>query len=101
MGESVRVLYTTAAIGSGLLLVTGVIQADEHLDAATRDCQSVDDCLNALYDLLELNRDHGKTIVVVTHAPKAAEYASHTLHPEPISKSKNLVETGNIAACYA
>ena len=27
-----------------------------------------------------LNRDHGKTIVMVTHDPKAAEYATHTLH---------------------
>ena len=41
MGESVRVLYTTAVIVSGLLLVTGVTQADEHLDAATSDCQGM------------------------------------------------------------
>ncbi|MCC7255660.1 MAG: ABC transporter ATP-binding protein, partial [Dokdonella sp.] len=27
-----------------------------------------------------LNRDHGKTIIMVTHDPKAAEFASHTLH---------------------
>lgn len=31
--------------------------------------------------LLQLfNREHGKTIVMVTHDPKAAEYASHTVH---------------------
>src|SRR5690606_37962744 len=30
--------------------------------------------------LQQLNREHGKTIVMVTHDPKAAEYASHTLH---------------------
>ncbi|MFN3311045.1 MAG: ABC transporter ATP-binding protein [Thermomonas sp.] len=30
--------------------------------------------------LQELNRAHGKTIVMVTHDPKAAEYATHTLH---------------------
>jgi putative ABC transport system ATP-binding protein len=30
--------------------------------------------------LRALNRDHGKTIVMVTHDPKAAEYANHTLH---------------------
>ena len=29
-----------------------------------------------------LNRDHGKTIVMVTHDPKAAEFASRTLHLE-------------------
>jgi putative ABC transport system ATP-binding protein len=27
-----------------------------------------------------LNRDHGKTIIMVTHDPKAAEHARHTLH---------------------
>ena len=30
--------------------------------------------------LQQLNRDHGKTIIMVTHDPKAAEYARHTLH---------------------
>jgi putative ABC transport system ATP-binding protein len=30
--------------------------------------------------LQQLNREHGKTIVMVTHDPKAAEYATHTLH---------------------
>ena len=30
--------------------------------------------------LQELNREHGKTIVMVTHDPKAAEYATHTVH---------------------
>ena len=27
-----------------------------------------------------LNREHGKTIIMVTHDPKAAEYATHTIH---------------------
>jgi putative ABC transport system ATP-binding protein len=27
-----------------------------------------------------LNREHGKTIVMVTHDPKAAEYARRALH---------------------
>ncbi len=27
-----------------------------------------------------LNREHGKTIVMVTHDPKAAEYARAALH---------------------
>jgi putative ABC transport system ATP-binding protein len=35
-----------------------------------------------------LNRDHDKTIVMVTHDPKAAEYATHTLHLD----KGNLVE---------
>ena len=34
-----------------------------------------------ILDLLQaLNRDHGKTIVMVTHDPRAAERARHTLH---------------------
>ena len=27
-----------------------------------------------------LNREHGKTIIMVTHDPKAAEFATHTVH---------------------
>jgi len=30
--------------------------------------------------LRALNRDHGKTVLMVTHDPKAAEYANQTLH---------------------
>ncbi len=30
--------------------------------------------------LQQLNREHGKTIIMVTHDPKAAEYATHTIH---------------------
>jgi putative ABC transport system ATP-binding protein len=29
-----------------------------------------------------LNREHGKTIVMVTHDPKAAEFAKRILHLE-------------------
>jgi putative ABC transport system ATP-binding protein len=36
-----------------------------------------------ILDLLQtLNRDHGKTIIMVTHDPHAAERARHTLHLE-------------------
>jgi putative ABC transport system ATP-binding protein len=41
------------------------------------DRQSAEDVLGLLQTL---NREHGKTIIMVTHDPKAAEYASHTLH---------------------
>ena len=41
------------------------------------DRQSAEDIL----DLLQmLNREHGKTIIMVTHDPKAAEHATHTIH---------------------
>ncbi|HET6905463.1 MAG TPA: ABC transporter ATP-binding protein [Rhodanobacteraceae bacterium] len=41
------------------------------------DRQSAEEVLTLLQ---RLNREHGKTIVMVTHDPKAAEYATHTLH---------------------
>ncbi len=41
------------------------------------DRQSADEILGLLQ---QLNREHGKTIVMVTHDPKAAEYANRTLH---------------------
>jgi putative ABC transport system ATP-binding protein len=41
------------------------------------DRQSAEEVLGLLR---VLNREHGKTIVMVTHDPKAAEYANHTLH---------------------
>ncbi len=43
------------------------------------DRKSGDDVLNLLQ---ALNRDHGKTIVMVTHDPHAAERARRTLHLE-------------------
>ncbi len=47
-----------------------------------------------ILDLLQtLNRDHGKTIVMVTHDPRAAERASRTLHLEKGS----LMEEGVVA----
>lgn len=45
-----KFFYITAFVVSGLLLFAGVTQGDERLDAATSSSQSVDDCLNALYD---------------------------------------------------
>ena len=42
--------YAAPIVVSGLLLFAGVPHADERLDAATSSCQSVDDCLNVLYD---------------------------------------------------
>ena len=59
------------------------------------DRQSAEEIL-ALLQLL--NREHGKTIVMVTHDPKAAEYATHTLHLD----KGTLVDAGRAhAACTA
>jgi putative ABC transport system ATP-binding protein len=41
------------------------------------DRKSADEILQLLQ---ELNRSQGKTIVLVTHDQKAADYASHILH---------------------
>jgi putative ABC transport system ATP-binding protein len=47
-----------------------------------------------ILDLLQaLNRDHGKTIVMVTHDPRAAERAKRTLHLE----KGQLMEAGVLA----
>jgi putative ABC transport system ATP-binding protein len=48
-----------------------------------------------ILDLLQaLNREHGKTIIMVTHDPHAAERAKRTLHLE----KGNLVEAQSLAA---
>jgi putative ABC transport system ATP-binding protein len=41
------------------------------------DRQSAEEILALLQSL---NRDHGKTIVMVTHDPKAADHAQRTIH---------------------
>jgi len=41
------------------------------------DRQSAEEVLGLLQ---LLNKEHGKTIIMVTHDPKAAEYATHTIH---------------------
>ena len=41
------------------------------------DRKTADEILTLLQ---QLNREYGKTIVMVTHDPKAAEYAKRTVH---------------------
>jgi len=41
------------------------------------DRQSAEEILALLQSL---NRDHGKTIIMVTHDPKAADHAQRTIH---------------------
>lgn len=69
-GQAQRVAIARALVADPTLLVCDEPTGD--LDRATAD---------EILNLLQLlNREHGKTIVMVTHDPKAAEYASHQLH---------------------
>ena len=69
-GQQQRVAIARAIVSDPTLLVCDEPTGD-------LDRQSAEEVLGLLQTL---NREHGKTIVMVTHDPKAAEYASHTLH---------------------
>jgi putative ABC transport system ATP-binding protein len=69
-GQQQRVAIARAIVSDPTLLVCDEPPGD-------LDRQSAEDVLGLLQ---RLNKEHGKTIVMVTHDPKAAEYASHTLH---------------------
>ena len=69
-GQEQRVAIARALVSDPSLLVCDEPTGD--LDRVTAD---------EILELLQvLNQEHGKTIVMVTHDPKAAEYAKHTLH---------------------
>lgn len=65
------------AIARAIVHDPGLLVADEP--TGDLDRESADSILNLLNTLA---RDHGKTIVMVTHDPKAAEAAHRTLHLE-------------------
>ncbi|GMU42852.1 MAG: ABC transporter ATP-binding protein [Xanthomonadales bacterium] len=69
-GQEQRVAIARALVSDPTLLVCDEPTGD--LDRKTAD--------EILTLLQRLNREHGKTIVMVTHDPKAAEYASRTVH---------------------
>jgi putative ABC transport system ATP-binding protein len=69
-GQQQRVAIARAIVSDPTLLVCDEPTGD-------LDRQSAEEILTLLQ---QLNRDHGKTIIMVTHDPKAAEYASHVLH---------------------
>ena len=69
-GQQQRVSIARAIVSDPTLLVCDEPTGD-------LDRQSAEDVLALLR---ALNRDHGKTVLMVTHDPKAAEYANHTLH---------------------
>ncbi|HTL15223.1 MAG TPA: ABC transporter ATP-binding protein [Thermomonas sp.] len=83
-GQQQRVAIARAIVSDPTLLICDEPTGD--LDRA-----SAEEILGLLQ---ELNRTHGKTIVMVTHDPKAAEYATHTLHLD----KGNLVEQAAHAA---
>lgn len=69
-GQQQRVAIARAIVSDPQLLICDEPTGD-------LDRQSAEEILGLLQ---QLNREHGKTIVMVTHDPKAAEYATHTLH---------------------
>ena len=69
-GQAQRVAIARALVADPTLLVCDEPTGD--LDRKTAD---------EILSLLQvLNKQHGKTIVMVTHDAKAADHASHTLH---------------------
>ena len=69
-GQQQRVAIARAIVSDPQLLICDEPTGD-------LDRHSAEEILTLLQ---QLNRQHGKTIVMVTHDPKAAEYATHTLH---------------------
>jgi putative ABC transport system ATP-binding protein len=69
-GQQQRVAIARAIIADPTILVCDEPTGD-------LDRSSADEILSLLQ---KLHRNHGKTIVMVTHDPKAAEYASRQLH---------------------
>jgi putative ABC transport system ATP-binding protein len=83
-GQEQRVAIARAIVSDPTLLICDEPTGD--LDRGSAE---------EILGLLQLlNRDHGKTIVMVTHDPKAAEYATHTLHLD----KGTLVEAQGVAA---
>ena len=81
-GQEQRVAIARAIVSDPELLVCDEPTGD--LDRATAD---------EILDLLQLlNEEHGKTIVMVTHDPKAADHAKHCLHLD-----KGQLVTGDVA----
>ena len=69
-GEQQRVAIARAIVSDPMFLICDEPTGD-------LDRQSAEEVLGLLQ---LLNREHGKTIIMVTHDPKAAEYATHTVH---------------------
>ena len=86
-GQQQRVAIARAIVSDPSLLVCDEPTGD-------LDRQSAESVLTLLQ---QLNREHGKTIIMVTHDPKAAEYATHILHLD----KGTLVEAAELADGHA
>src|ERR1700732_4681961 len=82
-GQQQRVSIARALVADPTLLVCDEPTGD-------LDRENAEEILKLLQ---MLNRDHGKSIVVVTHDPKAAEFAGRQLHMDKGS----LLEAGSLA----
>ena len=69
-GQEQRVAIARAIVSDPTLLLCDEPTGD-------LDRETADEILNLLQ---ALNQEHGKTIIMVTHDAKAAEYAKHTMH---------------------
>jgi putative ABC transport system ATP-binding protein len=84
-GQQQRVAIARAIVSDPTLLICDEPTGD-------LDRQSAEEILALLQTL---NREHGKTIVMVTHDPKAADHAQRTLHLD----KGNLVDS-NLAVAH-
>jgi len=81
-GQQQRVAIARAIVSDPKLLVCDEPTGDLDRQSATE-----------ILELLQsLNREQGKTIVMVTHDPKAASYAGQTLHLEKGTLVEGLVQ---------
>ena len=83
-GEQQRVAIARAIVSDPTLLVCDEPTGD-------LDRQSAADILTLLR---QLNRDHKKTVIMVTHDPKAAEYAGYIRH---LDKGTLVAGAGSVA----
>jgi putative ABC transport system ATP-binding protein len=83
-GQAQRVAIARALVADPTLLLCDEPTGD-------LDRKSADEVLHLLQ---ELNRAHGKSIIIVTHDPKAAEFAGRQLHMDKGA----LLEVGTLAA---
>jgi putative ABC transport system ATP-binding protein len=83
-GQAQRVAIARALVADPTLLVCDEPTGD--LDSTTAD--------EILHLLQALNREHGKTIVMVTHDQKAADFATHQVH---LDKGKLVEAVGRAA----